>query len=280
MKNIISIDVEGSIEGKVAIQNNNSIYNRSKKSLDEVSYNINVILEFLNYHNVKATFFILGSVAKDIPSLVYKIASNGHEIGSHGMHHQFLHLLPKNIVRQHINDSKKIIEDAASKKIYGFRAPFFSINDKTLYIFDEIVDAGFKYDSSIYPISGHDLYGISGAIKSVHKMKNGLIEMPLSVRKIMGLTLPVLGGGYFRLYPYYFNKIALKSLNASNMPGMIYLHPYELGGEYQKVNNLNVLKNIRYYHNSGATSRRRLGKLFKLYNFGTHQNYLDQLKLI
>ena len=151
LQNIISIDVEGSIEGNVAIQNNNSIYKKTSNELKEIGYNIDVILDFLDKHNVKATFFILGSVAKDMPSIVYKIANFGHEIASHGMHHQFLHLLPNKIVRQHINVSKDIIENSASKKIYGFRAPFFSINEKTLYIFDEIMNAGYLYDSSIYP---------------------------------------------------------------------------------------------------------------------------------
>jgi len=279
LQNIISIDVEGSIEGNVAIQNNNSIYKRTNSSLREIEYNIDVILDFLHKHNVKATFFILGSVAKDMPSLVYKIANFGHEIASHGMHHQFLHLLPNKIVRQHINVSKDIIENSASKKIYGFRAPFFSINEKTLYIFDEIMNAGYLYDSSIYPIRGHDLYGMSGAKKTIHKMNNGLIEMPLSVISIMGLTFPVLGGGYYRLYPYYFNKVALESLNKKkDIPGIIYLHPYEIGGKYHKILNVDFLKNIRYYHNSGAKVRDRLKKMFKSYRFGTHIDFLEQNK--
>ena len=279
LQNIISIDVEGSIEGKVAIQNNKSVYKSTNKDLKEISYNIDVILDFLDEHNVKATFFILGSVAKDIPSLVYKIANSSHEIASHGMHHQFLHLLPKKIVKQHISDSKDIIENSASKKIYGFRAPFFSINEKTLYIFDEIMNAGYLYDSSIYPIRGHDLYGFFGAKISIHKMSNGLIEMPLSVLRIMGLTLPALGGGYYRLFPYYFNKVALESLNKKeNMPGIIYLHPYEIGGKYDKILNVDFLKNIRYYHNSGAKVRDRLKKMFKSYRFGTHIDFLEQNK--
>jgi len=280
LQNIISIDVEGSIEGKVAIQNNKSVYKSTNKDLKEISYNIDVILDFLDEHNVKATFFILGSVAKDIPSLVYKIANSSHEIASHGMHHQFLHLLPKKIVKQHISDSKDIIENSASKKIYGFRAPFFSINEKTLYIFDEIMNAGYLYDSSIYPIRGHDLYGISGAKKSIHKMNNGLIEMPLSIMQIMGLAFPVLGGGYYRLYPYFFNKFALELLNKKkNMPGIIYLHPYEIGGKYQKILNAGFLKNIRYYNNSGAKVRGRLKKMLKSHKFGTHINFLEQNKL-
>ena len=279
LQNIISIDVEGSIEGKVAIQNNNSIYKRTNNELKEIGYNIDVILDFLDKHNVKATFFILGSVAKDMPSLVYKIANFGHEIASHGMHHQFLHLLPNKIVRQHINVSKDIIENAASKKIYGFRAPFFSINEKTLYIFDEIMNAGYLYDSSIYPIRGHDLYGMSGAKKTIHKMNNGLIEMPLSVMRIMGLTFPALGGGYYRLFPYYFNKVALESLNKKkNIPGIIYLHPYEIGGKYHKILNVDFLKNIRYYHNSGTKVRDRLKKMFKSHSFGTHIDFLEQNK--
>jgi len=279
LQNIISIDVEGSIEGKVAIQNNNSIYKKTNNELKEISYNIDVILDFLDKYNIKATFFILGSVAKDMPSLVYKIANFGHEIASHGMHHQFLHLLPNKIVRQHIVDSKDIVENSASKKIYGFRAPFFSVNEQTKYIFDEIMNAGYLYDSSIYPIRGHDLYGISGAKKTIHKMNNGLIEMPLSVMKIMGLTFPVLGGGYYRLFPYYFNKVALESLNNNkNMPGIIYLHPYEIGGKYDKIHNLHFLNNIRYYHNSGTKVRDRLKKMFKSHRFGSHIDFIEQNK--
>ena len=279
LQNIISIDVEGSIEGKVAIQNNNSIYKRTNHGIKEIGYNIDVILDFLHKHYVKATFFILGSVAKDMTSLVYKIANFGHEIASHGMHHQFLHLLPNNIVKQHIIDSKDIIENSASKKIYGFRAPFFSVNEKTMYIFDEIMNAGYLYDSSIYPIRGHDLYGFFGSKISIHKMNNGLIEMPLSVMRIMGLTFPVLGGGYYRLYPYYFNKVALESLNKKkNIPGIIYLHPYEIGGKYHKILKVDFLKNIRYYHNSGNKVRVRLKKMFKSHRFGSHIDFLEQYK--
>ena len=281
IQNIISIDVEGSIEGKLAIRNNKSVYKRTIADFKEISYNIDVTLDFFDEHNVKATFFILGSVAKDMPSLVYKIANSGHEIASHGMHHQFLHLLPKKNVIQHINDSKNIIENAASKKVNGFRAPFFSINKKSLYIFDEIMSAGYAYDSSIYPIHGHDLYGISGAKKSIHKMDNGLIEMPLSIMQIMGHALPVLGGGYYRLYPYLFNKFALEILNnKKKMPGIIYLHPYEVGGKYQKILNTGFLRNIRYYHNTGNKVRSRLKKMIKTHKFGTHINCLEQNKFI
>ena len=120
------------------------------------------------------------------------------------MHHQFLHLLPKKIVKQHISDSKDIIENSASKKIYGFRAPFFSINEKTLYIFDEIMNAGYLYDSSIYPIRGHDLYGISGAKKSIHKMNNGLIEMPLSIMQNYGFSFPSIRRGLLSIISLLF----------------------------------------------------------------------------
>lgn len=273
MKNIISIDVEGSIEGKFALSS--SRFERTNQCEKELFHNIEIILDLFEEYNVTATFFILGRVAESMPALVQKISGYGHEIGSHSLDHLFLYKLSREEVKEQVYKSKSILEDVSSQQVIGFRAPFFSISDDTLYILDELMEAGYLYDSSIYPISGHDFYGIENAQRAIHTLGNGLLEMPLSTVNIFKRNIPVLGGGYFRLFPYLFNKMALRHIaKKEQLPAFIYLHPYEVGGNYQKMPNLNLLQSIRYYHNSGQVVVNRLKDIFNKYQFTSHHDYL------
>jgi len=273
VKNIISIDVEGSIEGKYALSG--SPFERTGQCEKELFHNIEIILDLFEEHNVTATFFILGRVAESLPVLVQKIAGYGHEIGSHSLDHLFLYKLSRDAVKEQVHKSKSILEDVSSQQVIGFRAPFFSISDDTLFILDELKNAGYLYDSSIYPISGHDFYGIENAQRTIHTLGNGLLEMPLSTVNIFKRNIPVLGGGYFRLFPYLFNKMALKQIvMKERLPAFIYLHPYEIGGDYQKMPNIKFSQSVRYYHNSGQVVINRLKDIFNKYQFTSHYNYL------
>ena len=280
MNNILSVDVEGSVEGKIALFDSDNNYNRSSRCIREIKNNIDATLDLFSELGVKSTFFILGMVAKDIPELVYKIAMSGHEIGSHSYHHRQLFLLKKNEVTRELSDSKSLLEDLSSQQIIGFRAPFFSINEQTSYIFDLIKEAGYLYDSSIFPISGHDLYGIPDENPSINILKNGLIEMPMSTIGLLGKKIPVLGGGYFRLYPYFINNNAIRLLNKNNNPGIVYLHPYEIGGDFKKMKDIGLLKQVRFYHNSGDVVCNRIRKMIKTYRFGTHIDYLKKAEML
>ena len=180
--------------------------------------------------NVKATFFVLGEVAKKFPSLIKKIAKDGHEIGTHGFSHKQIFRLSEEQFRREVADCKKLLEDVTSEPVLGYRAPAFSIMPQTKWALEILAQEGFKYDSSVYPISGKR-YGWPGFSKDICKidLPSGctIIEVPLSTVTILGKTLPAAGGGYIRHFPYAITKWAIKHIQ-KNRPAIVYMHPYEI----------------------------------------------------
>jgi len=267
MRHCFSVDVEGFCEAMAESFPVPTNWVRSKKEQQEIEINIDKILEYLADANVTGTFFTLGNIAKEQPQVVRKIAEAGHEIGSHSYFHKRLYNFNKEKIFEYISSSKKELEDASGSKVFGFRAPDFSINQKTIFILDMILECGFTYDSSIFPISGHDVYGISNAKPNIHHIRPGLLEFPPSTYKLMGCNLPILGGGYFRLSPLMLSSYFLKYLEKKNRPGMVYIHPFEMGGEFPIIKNLSRLQYFRHYVNI-TKSMYRFKKLFKKYEFG------------
>ncbi|WP_340106952.1 polysaccharide deacetylase family protein [Rhodohalobacter sp. 8-1] len=191
------------------------------------------ILCLLDRHDVKATFFVLGVVAENFPELVKKISEGGHELGVHGYNHLQFFRMNRGEAFQELDRAKKLIEDISGKAVYGHRAPAFSITPKTKWGLDVIVEAGFEYDSSIMPIHGKR-YGWPGFTKDICRIKtpagHQLIEVPLSTLSIMGREIPVCGGGYLRLFPEGFTRLAMKKITKER-PAIVYIHPYELDTE-------------------------------------------------
>jgi polysaccharide deacetylase family protein (PEP-CTERM system associated) len=205
---------------------------------DAVVRNTEWFLETLARHNVKATFFILGEVAKKFPSLIGKIAADGHEIGSHGFSHKQIFKLTKEDFRREVADCKKLLEDITLSPILGYRAPAFSIMPQTRWALEILAQEGFKYDSSVYPISGRR-YGWPGFSRDICKIDlpsgRSIIEVPLSTVTVFGKTLPIAGGGYIRHFPYAVTKWAIKLIQ-KNGPAIVYMHPYEIDTEYRELN--------------------------------------------
>ena len=187
-------------------------------------------LETFAQYGVKATFFILGEVAKKFPALVKKIAKDGHEIGIHGFYHVEVFKLTEQEFRSAIADSKKMLEDITSGPVFGHRAPAFSIMPQTKWALEILAQEGFKYDSSIYPITGRR-YGWPGFSKHICKVDLpsglGIIEVPMSTVTIMGKVLPAAGGGYIRHFPYIVTRWAIKHIQKTR-PAVVYMHPYEI----------------------------------------------------
>ena len=281
MVNILSIDLEGSIEGKSAIYKQNELVGEEISSIYEINKNLDIILEFFNQHKVKATFFILSRIIQDAPEIGKKILSENHEVASHGYRHIFIDRMSDNEINEYIYKSKALIEDKLGIEVLGFRAPFFSVCNKKEKIFDSLIENGFIYDSSIFPISGHDLYGCNWKhLNTPKKMRNGLIEMPMSTIKIIGKNIPTLGGGYLRLFPLFFSKFSITHLNKNSKPGVIYMHPYEIGENYREYRDSNFLQKVRFYRNIGRNTRYKLVNLFDTYQFSTHIDYLRQNNLL
>ena len=272
----LSIDVEGFCEGMAESFPVPAEMVGSAAERDEVAANVDQILVWLDRRGVKATFFTLGAIAEAVPDIVRRIAEAGHEVGSHSQQHLRLYSLDRAAARQAIERSKRALEDATGQPVYGFRAPDFSITRQNLELLDAVQTAGYTYDSSISPVSLHDVYGVAGAVRTIHRLPNGLVEFPPATVKVGGQVVPVLGGGYLRLLPLWASRLAMASYERSRQPVMAYTHPYELGSRRPHLTGLSPGRRFRHYVNIDR-SMARFDALMDRYAFGRAIDILGQL---
>ena len=221
------------------------------------------LLDLLDAAGVSATFFVLGWLAERQPALVREIAGRGHEVASHGFGHGMLHRLGRAELTADVERAKAAIEDAIGHRVIGYRAPTFSVTRETLWGLDVLREAGFEYDSSVFPIR-HDRYGIPDAPRFPHRWRtpggNDIVEFPLSTLPVLGWRVPVAGGGYFRLAPYALTRRAVTHLNRrERQPAIVYLHPWEFDPG-QPALPVGRLTRLRHSVNVGRTE----GKLQRL----------------
>lgn len=243
-----------------------------------VERNTHQLLDLFDRYDVTATFFVLGWVAERSSSLVAEIAARGHEIASHGYSHRLVFDQAPEVFRAETERSKKLLEDIAQRSVVGYRAASYSITRRSLWALDALVDLGFKWDSSIFPVH-HDRYGIPGSPTAPYRLTapNGgsLIEFPLTTAKVGPLRMPAAGGGYFRLYPYWLSRSLLTAAARQNDDKAIfYLHPWEIDPEQPRVPGASMLSRFRHYNNLAkcpARLRRLLGDL----RFGTVSDTLN-----
>ncbi|MGJ8674730.1 MAG: XrtA system polysaccharide deacetylase, partial [Pseudoalteromonas sp.] len=174
-----------------------------------VGNNTHRLIDLFNEHGIKATFFTLGWVAEHCPDVVKRIVDEGHELGSHGSNHRRTTTMTRDEVFEDIRISKDKLEQASGRALLGYRAPSFSINKTNEWVFDILVEQGFKYSSSTYPIE-HDLYGVPDWPRFKHMRKEGIIEIPVPTIANNGKNIGIGGGGYFRLYPYWLSNRRIK----------------------------------------------------------------------
>jgi polysaccharide deacetylase family protein (PEP-CTERM system associated) len=245
-----------------------------------VSTNIYQLLDLFDEKDVKATHFVLGWVAERFPDLIREIDSRGHEIASHGYSHQLVYTQSRDQFEKETRDSKNLLEDIIGRPVNGYRAASYSITRKSLWALDVLAELGFKYDSSIFPIT-HDRYGITGSPEFPHVLetpaKHRLVEYPLSTYRFLGQTIPIAGGGYFRLYPYWLSRFFFRSINKSSAPFVFYFHPWEIDPEQPRVE-ASLFSKFRHYNNLDKTQR-RLTSLFVDFNFTTMYEKLDALEM-
>ncbi|WP_305043161.1 XrtA system polysaccharide deacetylase [Geoalkalibacter sp.] len=239
-----------------------------------VERNTDQVLEILRAAgDVRATFFILGWVAERCPGLVRRIAAAGHEIASHGFGHQRICFLDAAGFRDDIRRSKGLLEDLCGRPVHGYRAPSYSISERTPWAFDELHDAGYLYDSSICPVR-HDFYGMPHwprfscmAVKGTdgawcplpHTQREtpALHSIPVSTVRLGGRNIPIAGGGYFRLFPYAVTRWGLSGINDKEQrPFVFYLHPWEIDPEQPRMNGAGWKSRFRHYLNLDKTEKR------------------------
>jgi polysaccharide deacetylase family protein (PEP-CTERM system associated) len=234
------------------------------------------LLEMFAQRDIKATFFVLGWVTQRSPQLIRRIHDAGHEIACHGLTHELVYRQTPEVFRTETRESKAMLEDAIGAPVIGYRAASYSITNESLWALDILCDLGFEYDSSIFPIA-HDRYGIPGASTRPGRIKapNGreIVEFPLSTKKLLGMRVPVAGGGYFRLMPYWFTRWALNSVNRDDdLPFVFYLHPWEIDPEQPRVR-ASWLSRFRHYNNLDVCEE-RLRALIGDFRFSTMRNLL------
>ncbi len=240
------------------------------------------ILDLLNNYNVKATFFVLGWVAERYPELVRKIHSAGHEVACHGYNHRLIYHLTPDEFRKDVHMAKNILEDIIGNPVTGYRAASYSIVKKTLWAFDILIEEGFLYDSSIFPVH-HDCYGVPDANRFPHEISrpSGVIkEFPLSTLKFrisnFEFRIPVAGGGYLRLYPLQITRAAIKRINEKEKKiAILYIHPWEID-EHQPRLNGKYRSKIRHYINLNSTMP-KLRYFLKEFNFKPLSGFLNKI---
>ena len=259
-----------------------SPYVSEEKRIPTMFKGLDKILELLRKNDCKATFFLVGEILENNPEIIDKILSGEHEIGFHTMKHTRLD--SKNFqstFKQELNQFEKIV----SRKVLGFRAPTFSLNKNSSWAIDELVNAGYKYDSSIVPAKT-SMYGLASAEKSPYRItsnnleknnSNGvLIEFPLLVTKFLGKTIPAAGGFYLRFLPFRIIKNANQTYEKQNIPACLYIHSWELTPEYIPKINLPIKNHFITFHKIEKTFS-KIDDLLREFKFSTFESHLKNI---
>lgn len=224
--------------------------------------NTSHILDLLAKTNVKATFFTLAWVALRSKHLIRRIVDEGHEIASHGMAHFRADQQSPEEFRRDVSESRAILQDVSGAPVTGYRAATFSIGRRNLWTFDILADTGYAYSSSINPVQ-HDLYGMPDAPRQPFYpcTDNRIVELPITVVRLLGRNFPFGGGGFFRLLPYLVFRQGLKTVNESdNLASIFYLHPWEIDAGQPRFDGAPFKSRLRHYLNLSRTQP-RLGRL-------------------
>jgi polysaccharide deacetylase family protein (PEP-CTERM system associated) len=276
MKNVISFDVEDYFQvGAFADRVNKSQWDQFPS---RVEANTKKILELLAVSGRQGTFFTLGWVAEKFPALVRAIAEAGHEVACHSHEHRRVFDLTPHIFREDTLRAKRAIEDACGRQIFGYRAPNFSITDKSLWALEILAELGFRYDSSIFPVD-HPDYGMlkSPRFPFVVSTNSGpLVEFPMTTLELGSRRSPLSGGAYLRLLPYWYTRWGLRYVNVrESQPFCVYLHPWELDTEQPRLS-VSLSARLRHYIGLRGTES-KLGRLLKDFEFQQMNSLIEEL---
>jgi polysaccharide deacetylase family protein (PEP-CTERM system associated) len=223
-----------------------------------VEANMDRILALFERTGVRATFFTLGWIAERYPNVVKRIVAGGHELASHGYGHLRASDQTRAEFDNDIRSSKALLEDLGGQEVLGYRAPSFSIGRDNLWALDALLEAGYRYSSSIYPVV-HDHYGMPEAPRFAFYPNgtDGLLEVPVTTVHMMGRNLPAGGGGYFRLLPYALSRWMMNKVNQDDrQPALFYFHPWEVDPDQPRPEGIGAKSRFRHYVNIGRMESR------------------------
>ena len=235
-----------------------------------VRANTERLLAMFEEFDVRGTFFVLGWVAQRDPQLVRDIAERGHEIASHGYAHRLIYDQTPAAFREDVRRAKQLLEDAGGRVVAGFRAPSYSVTPRSLWALDILIEEGYRYDASIFPVR-HDRYGIPVSPREpfpIERSAGVLMEVPGSTVRVGPLNLPIAGGGYFRILPYEWTRRGIARLNTvEEKAAVFYIHPWEIDPDQPRLQT-GWLGRFRHYRNLEKTED-RLRALLSDFQFGT-----------
>ena len=258
-----------------------------KGFVSRIEIGVQKLLDLLEETDTSATFFILGYQAEQTPHLIRDIFERGHEISSHGYSHRFVYRQRPEDFRAELCRSREVLQDITGAPVFGYRAPFFSITAESLWALDILVEEGFEYDSSVFPIMNYR-YGIPGESRTpgwlITDAGNRIFEIPLSTirlphRTLPGLNIPLTGGGYFRLYPYRLTRSLIRLLIRGGEHLVFYVHPWEYDPDHPRIDMPRRVPKFTHYHNLKSMSR-KTAQLLRDHRFGTIKDVFgSQIKL-
>ena len=232
-----------------------------------VERNVERLLALFAQHGARATFFTLGWIAQRYPELVKRIVASGHELASHGYGHLRASEQSRADFLLDVRRAKELLEDLGGQRVQGYRAPSFSIGYSNPWAFDVLLEAGYRYSSSVYPVQ-HDHYGMPDAPRFPYQPRPGLTEIPVTTTRLFGRNLPAGGGGYFRLAPYRLSRWAIRRVNAVDQrPAIFYFHPWEIDPDQPRVPGTGLKTRFRHYVNLDKTES-RLARLLHDFHWG------------
>jgi polysaccharide deacetylase family protein (PEP-CTERM system associated) len=256
MQNALSVDVEdwfhvGAFERTIERANWDALTPRVERNTDAV-------LALFAEAGVSATFFTLGWVAERYPALIRRIADAGHEVASHGYDHARVFSMTPEVFRADLRRSRALLEDASGQRVAGYRAPSFSIDQRTPWAHSILAEEDYLYSSSVAPIR-HDHYGWPESPRFAWKPVSGasLLEMPVTTAEFGGRRLAAGGGGFFRLLPYGFSRWAIRQVNGrEKRPAIIYFHPWEIDPGQPRVPGAPLRSRLRHYTNLSVMAQK------------------------
>lgn len=244
----MSVDVEDYYHAEVFA----GVVDRSRwdSYASRVEGNTRRLLELLAALDVHGTFFVLGWVADRFPALVREIAAGGHELGCHSYWHRLIYQLEPAEFREDTRRAKDVIEQASGQPVHGYRAPTYSVTDRSTWALEILAELGFSYDSSIFPIH-HDRYGMPDAPRAPFRFQTPsgwMTEFPITTFRVGGHNLPVGGGGYLRLLPSLYTELGLHRVRREGLPIVVYIHPWEIDPEQPRLPG-SWTSHLRHYTN-------------------------------
>lgn len=274
----VSIDVEDYFHIEAAYTTVGP--NRWRDWPARVERNVDLLLALFDRTGVTGTWFVLGDVARQHPRVPKKIADAGHEIASHGSMHDRLHRLTPGSFAQDVGRSKKLLEDLTGQPVRGYRAPTFSVTRQTAWAIDVLVEQGFTYDASIFPVT-HPLYGVPDAPLTPFTVRGPggaeVLEVPPLVWRLGSKHVAVAGGGYFRLLPLWFMKRGIRQATEQNRPIVLYFHPWEFDPDMPRMP-LPLTGRIRTYKGLKAAEKRLESIMNQPGRWGAIGEHLDELR--